>query len=268
MRVRCVTLNLQGLEHDWFEKRIKVVIQGLKKVRPDVVCLQECTVRYAGSVYNQAQEIGKGIGLKAAAFTPYGNPIEVMTPNQGGIAVISRWPMLSVRHRPLPIGHDRPPDARVALQVTLESPHGAVDVVTTHLSYMLQESPLRTAQLGMVLDEFSAADWVNPKSRAILMGDFNATEDEPAIELACERLQDAYRMCHTGDDGYTWVRSNPYNKPWQKMPDRRLDYIFCPKGVKVDRADVILTRPGPVFASDHYGVFAELEWSEKKRSPR
>lgn len=264
MRVRCATLNLQGLEHDWFKKRIKVVIKGLRKTRPDVVCFQECTIRYAGAVYNQALEIGNGIGLKVVAFSPYGNPIEVMSPNQGGIAVISRWPILGVRHRPLPIGHDRPPDARVALLVTLKSPGGPIDIVTTHLSWMPPESPLRIAQLGMVLDEFSAADWVHPNSRAVLMGDFNATEDEPAIELACERLQDAFRVRHPSQPGYTWLRTNPMNRGWKNMPDRRLDYIFCPKGVKVRRAEVILNTPAPVFASDHFGLFAELEWGKRK----
>jgi endonuclease/exonuclease/phosphatase family metal-dependent hydrolase len=117
----------------------------------------------------------------------------------------------------------------------------------------------------MVLDEFSAADWVNPKSRAVLMGDFNATEDEPAIELASERLQDAFRACHASDPGYTWLRTNPLNRGWKNMPDRRLDYIFCPKGAKVRRAGVILDKGAPSFASDHYGVFAELEWPKKKK---
>jgi endonuclease/exonuclease/phosphatase family metal-dependent hydrolase len=266
MRIRCATLNLQGLEHEWFEKRFHVVVNGLRKLRPDIVCLQECTVRYAGAVYNQAAEIGRGIGLKAVAFSPYGNPIEVMSPNQGGIAVISRWPILGVRHRPLPIGHDRPPDARVALLVTLDSPHGAIDVVTTHLSWMPAESPLRIAQLGMVLDEFSAADWVSPTARAVLMGDLNATEDEPAIELVCERLQDSYRSLHPDEPGYTWMRSNPMNRGWKNMPNRRLDYIFCPKDVKVRRAEVILNDPAPVFASDHFGLFAELEWMESRRA--
>jgi endonuclease/exonuclease/phosphatase family metal-dependent hydrolase len=266
MRIRCATLNLQGLEHEWFEKRFHVVVEGLRKVRPDIVCLQECTVRYAGAVYNQAAEIGRGIGLKAVAFSPYGNPIEVMSPNQGGIAVISRWAIMGVRHRPLPIGHDRPPDARVALLVTLDSPHGGIDVVTTHLSWMQPESPLRIAQLGMVLDEFSAADWVSPQAHSVLMGDFNATDDEPAIELTCERLQDAYRALHPKDPGYTWVRTNPMNQHWKDMSDRRLDYIFCPKGVKVRRAEVILDKPAPVFASDHFGLFVELEWTERRRA--
>jgi endonuclease/exonuclease/phosphatase family metal-dependent hydrolase len=174
--------------------------------------------------------------------------------------------MTNVRHRPLPIGHDRPPDARVALLVTVRSPHASVDVVTLPLSWMPAESPLRIAQLGMVLDEFSAADWVSPNSRAVLMGDFNATEDEPAIELACERLQGAYRACHATDPGYTWIASNPMNRGWKNMPDRRLDYIFCPKRVRVVRADVILTQATPIFASDHYGVVAELEWRKNSRN--
>ncbi|HKW75271.1 MAG TPA: endonuclease/exonuclease/phosphatase family protein [Terriglobales bacterium] len=90
MRVRCVTLNLQGLGEEWFTRRAEVVIKGLRKYRPDVVCLQECTVRYAGELYQQAAAIGEGLGLRTVAFSPYGNPIEVMSADQGGIAIIAR----------------------------------------------------------------------------------------------------------------------------------------------------------------------------------
>lgn len=268
MRVRCVTLNLQGLGEAWFPQRANVVVKGLRKYQPDVVCLQECTVRYGGELYQQAAAIGEGLGLRTVAFSPYGNPIEVMSADQGGVAVIARWPIIAVRHRRLPIGHDHPPDSRVALFVTLQSPGGKFEVVTTHLSWAPKEAPLRIVQLGMVLNEFSLAGWTKPNSRAVLMGDFNATDDEPAIELACERLQDAYRACHPSAPGYTWLRKNPMNRGWKNMPDRRLDYIFCPKGVRIRRAEVILREPAPIFASDHFALFAELEWGERKPRKR
>ncbi len=120
MRARCITLNLEGLEHDWFGTRFNIVVAGLRKYRPDVVCLQESTVRYGDGIYNQAQAIGEAAGFNSVAFAPYGNPTEIMSPNQGGVAVISRWPIRATRNRRLPTAHDSPPDARVALLVTLQ----------------------------------------------------------------------------------------------------------------------------------------------------
>jgi hypothetical protein len=39
-----------------------------------------------------------------------------MSPNQGGIAVISRWALVGVRHRPLPIRRDLQSDAIHVIQ--------------------------------------------------------------------------------------------------------------------------------------------------------
>ncbi len=261
MRVRCVTLNLQGLENDWFKKRSQVVIAGLRRYRPDVVCFQESTIRYSDSIYNQAQAIGEAAGLPTVAFSPYGNPIEIMSPNQGGIAVISRWPIQAIRNRRLPTAHDTPPDARVALLVTLQMRNGTLDVVNIHLSWHPEEGPLRLTQLGMVIDEFSRNDWTDPNHRAVLLGDFNATDQEPAIHLANERLKDAFRALHPQDPGYTWVSRNPLNNGPKNMPDRRLDYIFCPRDVKVRRAEVVFnSTEGGSYASDHFGLLADLDW--------
>lgn len=261
MRVRCITLNLEGLEHDWFGARFRVVVEGLRKYRPDVVCLQESTVCYADRIYNQAQAVGEAAGLNSVAFAPYGNPTEIMSPNQGGVAIISRWPIRATRNRRLPTAHDTPPDARVALLVTLQMATGILDVVNTHLSWQPVEGPLRLTQLGMVVDEFSSNEWTSPLSRALLVGDFNATDQEPAIHLANERLKDVFRAVRKDDPGYTWSRTNPMNLDWRNMPDRRLDYIFCPRDVTVHRAELIFTGSDRArYASDHFGLLADLEW--------
>jgi endonuclease/exonuclease/phosphatase family metal-dependent hydrolase len=264
MRVRCITLNLEGLEHDWFGTRFEVVTAGLRKYRPDIVCFQESTVCYSSGIYNQAQAIGEAAGLDSVAFTPYGNPTEIMSPNQGGIAVISRWPIRATRNRRLPTAHDSPPDARVALLVTFQTPTGTLDIVNTHLSWQPTEGPLRLTQLGMVIDEFSSNEWTDPDSRALLVGDFNATEQEPAIHLANERLNDVFRTLHKNEPGYTWIGSNPLNRTWKNMPDRRLDYIFCPRNVHVRRAQIIFDGSnGSKCASDHFGLLADLEWTSQ-----
>lgn len=267
MRIRCITLNLEGLEHDWFGARFRIVVAGVRKYRPGVVCFQECTVRYADGIYNQAQAIGEAADLNSVAFAPYGNPTEIMSPNQGGVAVISRWPIRATRNRRLPTAHDTTPDARVALLVTLQTPTGTLDIVNTHLSWQPVEGPLRLTQLGMVIDEFSTNEWTSPVARALLVGDFNATEQEPAIHLANERLKDVFRAVRRDDPGYTWVRSNPMNLDWRNMPDRRLDYIFCPRDVKVLRTELLFNGSDPAsYASDHFGLLADLEWPAEPKT--
>lgn len=261
-KLRCINLNIEGLKSGWFEGRGDRLIKALKAFKPDVVCLQEAAIKHGDGLYHQPREIAKAIGLKAVSFTPYGNPIEVMSPVQGGIAVLSRWPIISVRNRRLPAGHDVPPDARVALLVSVESPMGELDIVTTHLSWRSDEKEARLVQAGLILDSFTPSQWTGADARAILLGDFNATEDEPAVQLANQRLKDAYRACHPKEPGYTWSRENPLTKDVAGLPSRRIDYIFCPHNVNVLRADVVFNEPDEEPLSDHYGLLADLEWEK------
>lgn len=209
--------------------------------------------------YNQSQAIGCGLGLRYVVFAPYGNPIEVMSSDQGGVAIVSRWPFLTIRNRRLPSGHDLPPDSRVALIVTIDTPGGPLEAVTTHLSWRPEDTQVRLVQTGLILDDFVREHSEMPGSRTILAGDFNAIEEEPAIQLVSERLQDVYRIQHPSEPGFTWTKTNPLAR--MDMPNRRLDYIFCPRGVEIHDADVILNEPGTPYLSDHFGVFAELGWS-------
>jgi endonuclease/exonuclease/phosphatase family metal-dependent hydrolase len=264
---RFVTLNLQGLGGGWFDGRARAVIDGLAACRPDVVCFQETTIRHADSLegkkglYHQAKAIGDGLGLPHVAFAPYGNPVEVMSADQGGVAVAARWPFTGVRNRRLPSASHHPPDARVALIAILYSPFGELEVATTHLSWKPEHVEVRLVQMGLVLDEMARAECCAPGSRAVLLGDLNATDDEPCIELASERLVDAWETKRPGEPGYTWVSSNPHVKDFD-APDRRLDYAFVPREVDIAAAEVVLETGEPVQPSDHYGLLVELGWPE------
>jgi endonuclease/exonuclease/phosphatase family metal-dependent hydrolase len=258
VQLRCISLNLEGLSHRWFERRASLLVDHLKPYRPDLLCLQETTFRNSLPNYNQSQHIGHELGLHYCVFAPYGNPIEVMSSDQGGIAIVSRWPVLNVRGRRLPSGHDQPPDSRVALIATLEAPGGPLHVVTTHLSWRPEDAQVRLVQMGLLLDDFVRENWISRGGRTVYAGDFNAVELEPAIQLVSERMQDTYRVKHPTEDGFTWTKTNPLSGG--NAPNRRLDYIFCPQGVEIHKADVILNEPGMPYLSDHFGVYAELVW--------
>lgn len=257
--MRFLTYNLAGLGHRWFEERADVATRGLRALAPDVICFQEATVRHSEKSYHQALAIAHGIDLRYVAFAPYGNTVEMVSHDEGGIAIASRWPFVTCRSRKLPPGHDHARDARSALFVTIDAPGGEVHVCNTHFSWKPEESDVRLVQMGIVLNEFLCCGWTDPASRAILAGDFNATEDEPAILFAEEKLRDAFRARNPDVHGFTWSHDVPRNREWND-PSRRLDYVFCPEGVPLRDARVVLDKPDPVFGSDHFGVLAEIDW--------
>lgn len=266
MNVRVVTLNLENLANDWFGKRGEAAIRGLKRLDADVLCLQEVTVTHQGAaLYDQAHEVADALGLGFVAFDTYGEPDDIRADRQDGLAIASRWPFRRVRDRRLPVAKKDPLDGRVVMLCRLMHPDGDLDVVTTHLAWRPEDHDTRLMQADLILDVFTREGFGQGGHRGILAGDFNATDDEEVIARICEYLRDAWRELHPGELGATWLRDNPYTKGWD-MPDRRLDYIFVPKGVKIERAELALDGPDPrdgpdaVWPSDHCAVVVDLVW--------
>ena len=256
MTLRVMTLNLAGMEKDWFKGRAERLCAGLSPLQPDVLCLQEAGIRGGPDFHHQIALIGEWTNLPISVFIPYGNPEELTSNEQGGVAVLTRWPLLSVEERRLPPGK-YPPDNRVAMFVTIAHPRGAVHICNTHLSWRPDETDVRQTQLYTILDRAQDQGWLHSGERFVIMGDLNATEDEPVIDLLERHMIDAYRFHHT-DEGCTWENTNPYSGGYPS-PSRRLDYIFVNHGATVVASGRALhTRQW--VASDHYAVWADLQW--------
>lgn len=257
MKIRCITINIAGMKGDWFKKRYELLIGGLKTLRPDVIALQETSMRRFPEPYDQACAIGQALGLANHAFAPYGNPVEVMSPEIGGLAILSRWPLRGARSVRLASALGPDPDARVALMAEIAGPEASFEVITTHLSWRPEQVELRLVQTGLVFEWLTGGCWKTDAHGPILLGDLNATEEEPAVRLAGEALQDTFRSLHPHEPGHTWCNHNPLTQHYP-LPDRRLDYIFAPREMEVLESGVVLGGEGPDFASDHFGVLAEL----------
>lgn len=256
--VRVMTLNLAGLGKDWFTGRAERLCAGLTPLEPDVLCLQEAGIRGGSDFHHQCQLIGEWLGLGVQVFVPYGNPEELISNEQGGLGLLTRWPLLAVEERRLPPGLS-PPDNRTALLATIAHPTGALHVATTHLSWRPEEDAVRKAQVVALLDRAQDEGWLRHGERFVLLGDLNATEDEACIDLLERHLIDAYRHHHPGPGGHTWDNQNPYSGGFPS-PSRRLDYIFVGRGARVVAAGRALHTPAWV-ASDHYAVWADLAWN-------
>jgi endonuclease/exonuclease/phosphatase family metal-dependent hydrolase len=76
--------------------------------------------------------------------------------------------------------------------------------------------------------------------------------------------RDAWESAHPDDEGETYTRDNPILADWD-WPFRRLDYVLVRCGdhggptLQITRCERIFYKPvGGVWASDHFGVLAEV----------
>jgi endonuclease/exonuclease/phosphatase family metal-dependent hydrolase len=267
--LRFVTLNLWG-ENGPHERRLELVGAELERLAPDVVGLQEVR-EVPGKVPNQAAALAARLGF-AHAFAPateWGGGVE-------GLAIVTRFPVLRSAHRRLP--HATETEGRIVLSVELDRGGGAVPawVHTTHLSYRQHEGREREDQVMALHQEVSARLGGNEVPQ-VLMGDFNTVPESDEIRwlgglttLGERRVfyQDAWATAHPGLPGVTWALENPYRARmgWLR-PDRRMDYVFVtpPRGDgrgAIRGAEVVFAQPADdgVYASDHYGVLADVQY--------
>lgn len=259
--VRVVTLNIWNRLGPW-EDRLEVIREGLRELAPDLVGLQE-VIDVNGS--SQAATIAEGLGYHTAygAANSYGEGITL------GNAVLSRWPILASRVRPLPNGGTD--ENRSITLAEIDSPHGKLPFFVTHLNWKLHEGVVREEQVVAVA-AFVMAEAPIEGLPPILTGDFNAGPDASEIRFlkGLQSLQgksvyfaDCFEQAGEGP-GVTFdgIR-NRFAAQYHEHP-RRIDYVFTRGPDKLVRgkprsARVVFDTPkGDVFASDHFGVFAEI----------
>jgi endonuclease/exonuclease/phosphatase family metal-dependent hydrolase len=262
--LRFLTLNLWGSEPP-LERRMALVVEGIGALSPDVVALQE--VRdIPGLLPNQAETLARATGL-SHVFAP----TVAFRGGYEGLAILSRLPILANEARELP--HATPLERRILLSAKLDGGGRALWVHATHLNYRLQHGRQREDQV-MAID--TALGSHGDSEPQVLMGDFNARPESDEIRWMCglttlgERrtvYQDAWALCHPGEPGWTWASANPYTAALAFLQrDRRIDYVFVTPERKDGRGRihacrVVLDRPDPsgAFASDHFGVLAEVQ---------
>ena len=270
--LRFVTLNLWGENGPW-QARMGLLADSLAPLAPDVIGLQE--VREApGRVPNQAGELARRTGWNHVFA-----PSSAWGGGQEGLAIVSRFPIGAQEAQPLP--HSIETEGRIVLSARVDAPAdiGAFWVHTTHLSYREAEGRKREDQV-MFIDQIVTAH-ANDNVQ-VVMGDFNAVPESDEIRwftgmttLDGRRVayQDAWARANlgTGATGVTWTRANHYidSMHWLR-PERRLDYIFTTpvrrnRRGTIHGARVVFDEPRigddgtRVFASDHFGVVADVQ---------
>jgi endonuclease/exonuclease/phosphatase family metal-dependent hydrolase len=239
-----LTLNVWNINAP-IEPRLIALERGLKRLAPDIVCLQE-VARDPQSQRSQADLVAKMC-----------NHAHVAEAN--GLAIICSAPVGPLTNVSLPeFSGDFP---RHSLSVELAIEGRALLVTNTHLAYppeMIQE---RKRQTDVLLSAIADRSSTESSLAKVLCGDFNDTDTSPAVRAVLDsglHFHDVFAECHPGSQGSTYASCNKYVEPSETW-DERIDYIFVSQEIVPSCCSVVFDGSGGFdLVSDHFGVFCKL----------
>jgi endonuclease/exonuclease/phosphatase family metal-dependent hydrolase len=272
--LRAVTLNLWG-DRAPLARRLDLAAAELRTLAPDVILLQE--VRLGDGLPSTAEALRERLGdpWRATYRPATRGAAGTWGPGTGageeGLAILCVEEPGEVIATPLP--EARSSEQRILLSARLAVRGRPFWCHTTHLHWRLGDGIARERQV-LALDEAIRA--LPSDLPHVLGGDFNAAPDTDEIRFLTGKhslegrrthWQDAWDRVSPGDAGWTWARRNSATEwlAWLDL-DRRIDYLFVSTEKRDGRgrvlgARVCFDRPGDdgVFASDHFGLFAEIQ---------
>jgi endonuclease/exonuclease/phosphatase family metal-dependent hydrolase len=268
--MRVVTQNVWGRRGAWSLRR-EVLKRGLADLRPDIVSFQEVVNT---PDYDMVRDL-MGPGYEV---------VYQERPEADGqaAAIASRWPLVGTAELEQRVT-ERVDSAATTLvaEVAAPEPIGPVMVVNHVPSWQLDFAVERELQSR------AAAELVEKlidgrRIHVILAGDITDPPESSSVRFWTGRqalggvsvsYRDAWESVHPGEEGATYARENPIlaDPDW---PFRRLDYILIRCGLHggptlgIARCERLFCEPvGGVWASDHFGVMADLELPHRPAPP-
>ena len=241
-----VTLNLWHDQHDW-PKRLNVIVAEMRRIRPDVLCLQE--VLQNPNLRNQAETLGDSLGCHVQ-FASVDGPER---PKRYGNAILTPHSILVGESRNL----EPADDYRAVAHVRFNWNGRAVDAYSTHLHHTTEGGSIRATQIRHLI---AYVDSTRGDGSVVIAGDFNCELGSAEMNLVTARYDDAF---HTVHPKASRAEATTYNSRFGVDPGV-IDHIFVgPRGTKPlvpFACEVIFNSVGPdsVWASDHFGVVARL----------
>jgi endonuclease/exonuclease/phosphatase family metal-dependent hydrolase len=263
--MRVVTLNVWNRDGVWPERR-EVLAEGLRRLDPDLVALQESVVVDG---YDQVADL---LGTEYTIIHQDGR-----TPDGVGASIASRWPVTSLRERDLSVTSRVDPIWIGGVAVAeIEAPEPVGPLLLVHHKPSYQYGFEHERELQAVASARFVEELVRPRHRhVVLAGDFDAEPHSASVRFWTGRqsldgssvcYRDAWESAHPDERGYTFDPRNPLVNTGEMTMElgRRIDYIMVRGGVHkptlaIDRCDLLFAEPvGEVWASDHFGLVADL----------
>ena len=219
------------------------VAELVAESQADVILLQEVDrgTQRSGGVDHVA-ELRRLTGYHGA----FGRTLDYQG-GQYGIAILSRWPIVSDSMIQLPVvppqeraGGSYEPRGALHARIAVPGARETVHVVNTHLDPS-RDPHYRRQEIAGVLRAIAGIGG----GTVFLGGDLNATPDDSAIaSIGGSGLRDAWVACNRAGPGLTFPASAPV---------KRIDYLWLPAGAACSDASVLATQ-----ASDHRPLLVTL----------
>lgn len=262
--LRVLTWNVLAPDFAEWPERRKAIRAELRRLRPDVIALQE--VRDGECEDQIADLLGGGFHLARHPRAP-----------DGTTAVLgSRWAFDAVHEVDLdvtPRAVEFPWSGTVVAEVSAPAPIGRLRIVHHKPVYQLgheRERELQAVRTAEFVEGLIGAS--GRPTHTVLLGDLDAAPDAATVRFWTGRqslastsvgYHDAWESARPDEPGHTFTPDNPLVRDGE-MPlvrPRRIDYVmvrgnsFGPT-LRVVSCDLVGTGPTP--PSDHYGVVADL----------
>jgi len=254
-RLHVATLNIRNLADRWSE-RLPLLLADMAALQPDLLGLQEV-------VYPMQQDrvIGAAGEGRYAAVRGWAGRREY------GNSLLVREPLAAASVDRLDLGLNRS-----ALRASVRS-GGETDLlmVVTHLHHEVDALRERDEQTKLLLGWLETAP---PAPAYVVVGDFNAHPDEPAVErMRADGYRSAYAEANGGEPAVTWPSGIQALGMDTDGEPACLDYIWLRGDVRVAAARLEFDRAAAddptLYPSDHFGISARLELglSERREDP-
>ena len=249
----------------YLEERLDMVVREFRQIDADIIALQEASEsrRHGNVPHRIAEALGLHLVYAPATDRIFQVPLldKAIVGIMGfkeGAAILSRYPITASEVSDLPRCRSRF-EPRILLRADVDSPWGPVRVFSTHIA---RSDDCQMERVGEIVRNNRGA------GPSILMGDFNTVETSKVLTILRDEagFVDAFRTANPNEPGPTvWQRIEAS----QPTASRRVDFIFLSPGeaskAALRSSRIILDHPGrladgrPLWPSDHYGVFAELD---------
>lgn len=243
MRIKIVQWNI------FYKEKFSNIASVLKKINPDIVCLQEVRVN---SRFNPGIEGPTFIAKKLKLNYFFQGAHFFLNDETQGNAILSRFPIEkshfkhTQKFNPKKITGSKH-EGRSYTQVILKTEQGRLTVGTSHVSFAdgFKVDPKRKKEMDNLIKELR-----KHQQRYIFGGDLNAVPQSYLVKEIRKSLRNVGpKFSEISAD------KNVYNESAKVgRKSVRIDYLFATKDIKVKSAKILKTK-----YSDHYPIVATIE---------
>jgi len=118
-----------------------------------------------------------------------------------------------------------------------------------HLDHISQ--PSRERSVALLVERVKARD---PKAPAVVTGDFNAGETNPAAQAMLAAFKDSFRILHPDAREVGTFNGFKYGQ----AGGEKIDFVFVEPGTEVLAAEIVRSSSDGRYPSDHFPVTARI----------